>query len=162
MTLTRTTPEGDICQDLAPKSTNSRRSLENDLGQELTMNSSERLNSMEILSGRLNSMEIRRNFNDDSSSERLNSMEILSGRLNSMEIRRNFNDDSSANDCRMVRRAKLRRLLKENKDVFHKELSEGLTLGRAVDHVIETGDQLKEQTRQIEDLLRRRSRSGFH
>src|SRR5436305_14178905 len=137
VTLTRTTPEGDICQDLAPKSTNSRRSLENDLGQELTMNSSERLNSMEILSGRLNSMEIRRNFNDDSSSERLSSMEILSGRLNSMEIRRNFNDDSSANDCRMVRRAKLRRLLK---DIFRNELSEGLTLGRAVDHVIETGD----------------------
>ena len=112
MTLTRTTPEGDICQDLAPKSTNSRRSLENDLGQELTMNSSERLNSMEI----------------------------LSGRLNSMEIRRNFNDDSSANDCRMVRRAKLRRLLKKNKDIFREELSKELLSGRAVDHVIETGD----------------------
>ena len=89
-------------------------------------------------------------------------MEILSGRLNSMEIRRNFNDDSSANDCRMVRRAKLRRLLKKNKDIFREELSKELLSGRAVDHVIETGDQLKEQTRQIEDLLRRRSRSGFH
>src|SRR5436305_15030954 len=140
VTLTRTTPEGDICQDLAPKSTNSRRSLENDLGQELTMNSSERLKSMEILSGRLNSMEIRRNFNDDFSSERLNSMEILSGRLNSMEIRRNFNDDFSVNDCRMVRRAKLRRLLKKNKDIFREELSKALLSGRAVDHVIETGD----------------------
>ena len=112
MTLTRTTSKGNICQDLALNSTNSRRSLENDLGQELTMNSSERLNSMEI----------------------------RSGRLNSMEIRRNFNDDFSVNDCRMVRRAKLRRLLKKNKDIFREELSKALLSGRAVDHVIETDD----------------------
>ena len=79
-----------------------------------------------------------------------------------MEIKRNLN-------LTKVKKINLERLLKEYKDIFQKELPEGLPSKRIVDLAIETGDaspvnknayslsveQLKEQTRQIEDLLRR-------
>src|SRR5436309_2681894 len=79
----------------------------------------------------------------------------------------NMNVDSD--ECRTIRRAKLRKLLKETKDVFRRELPEGLSPRRSIDHAIETDDaspankhayplsakQLQEQTRQIEELLKR-------
>jgi len=66
-------------------------------------------------------------------------------------------------------KTKLKRLLKEYKDIFREELPDGLPPKRAVDHAIDTGDhssvnknayplsvqQLQEQVRQIEDLLKR-------
>jgi len=68
-----------------------------------------------------------------------------------------------------VMKTKLERLLKEYKDIFQEELPDGLPPKRAVDHAIETGDaspinrnayplsveQLREQTKQIEELLRK-------
>ena len=75
----------------------------------------------------------------------------------------------SRNQCEVEDfKKKLRILFKKYKSVFRDELLEGLPLKRSVDHAIETGDanpinknayplsvqQLQEQTRQIEDLLR--------
>src|SRR5204862_5409994 len=79
--------------------------------------------------------------------------------------------DSVVNPMSKVVKAKtkLKRLLKEYKDIFREELPDGLPLKRAVDHAIDTGDhspvnknayplsvqQLQEQVRQIEGLLKR-------
>src|SRR5438876_9897774 len=79
--------------------------------------------------------------------------------------------DSVVNPMSKVVKAKtkLKRLLKEYKDIFREELPDGLPPKRAVDHAIDTGDhspvnknayplsvqQLQEQVQQIEDLLKR-------
>src|SRR5205809_5625042 len=79
--------------------------------------------------------------------------------------------DSVVNPMSKVVKAKtkLKRLLKEYKDIFREELPDGLPPKRAVDHVIDTGDhspvnknayplsvqQLQEQVQQIEELLKR-------
>src|SRR5437667_2356955 len=63
-------------------------------------------------------------------------------------------------------KTKLKRLLKEYKDIFCEELPDGLPPKRAVDHAIDHSpvnknayplsvQQLQEQVRQIEDLLKR-------
>src|SRR5438876_2813340 len=66
-------------------------------------------------------------------------------------------------------KTKLKKLIKEYNDIFHEELPDGLPPKCAVDHAIDTGDhspvnknayplsvqQLQEQVRQIEDLLKR-------
>ena len=87
--------------------------------------------------------------------------------LNSMEIDEDADRGPISKERTMNR--KLRRLLKEYQNVFREELPDGLPPRRAVDHAIETGDaspvnknayplsvqQLEEQTRQIDELLRR-------
>jgi len=73
--------------------------------------------------------------------------------------------DSSSSEAE----TKLDQLLQEYRDIFREELPDGLPPKRAVDHTIETGDhspsnknayplsvqQLQEQARQIEGLLRK-------
>ena len=68
-----------------------------------------------------------------------------------------------------VKKINFERLLKEYKDIFQEELPDRLPPKHSVDHAIETGntcpvnknayplsvEQLKEQTRQIDDLLKR-------
>ena len=89
--------------------------------------------------------------------------------INLSETSDDQNMNVGSDECRTIRRAKLRKLLKETKDVFRPELPEGLPPRRSIDHAIETGDarpvnknayplsaqQLREQTRQIEELLKR-------
>ena len=74
--------------------------------------------------------------------------------------------DSSPSE---VAKTKLDRLIHEYRDIFHEDLPEGLPPKHMVDHAIDTGDhspvnknayplsvqRLQEQTRQIEELLRK-------
>jgi hypothetical protein len=74
--------------------------------------------------------------------------------------------DSSPSE---VEKTKLGQLIHEYRDIFHEDLPEGLPPQRAIDHAIDTGDhspvnknayplsvqRLQEQTRQIEELLRK-------
>src|SRR5436189_5089136 len=78
--------------------------------------------------------------------------------------------DSIVNPMSKVVKAqtKLKRLLKEYKDIFREELPDGLPLKHVVDYAIDMGShspvnknaywlsvqQLQEQVRQIEDLLK--------
>jgi hypothetical protein len=71
-------------------------------------------------------------------------------------------------DIRDIQDQELEQLLGEYQDIFRNELPEGLPPKRAVDHEINTGSespanknayplsvqQLREQTKQVEDLLR--------
>src|SRR5277367_314991 len=79
---------------------------------------------------------------------------------------RNPSVDSSPSE---VEKTKLDQLLQEYRDIFREDLPEGLPPKRAIDHTIDTGDhgpvnknayplsvqQLQEQTRQIEELLKK-------
>ena len=127
---------------------------------------------------------IREHHEDDDSNSSVNSMmnstetametqshskDSESKEINLSETSDDQNMNVGSDECRTIRRAKLRKLLKETKDVFRPELPEGLPPRRSIDHAIETGDarpvnknayplsaqQLREQTRQIEELLRR-------
>jgi hypothetical protein len=79
---------------------------------------------------KLNAMEPQSHLNKDSESKE----------MSSSETPRNLNIDVGSSDCRTIRRAKLRKLLKEFKDVFREELPKRLPPRRSVDHAIETGD----------------------
>jgi len=60
--------------------------------------------------------------------------------MNSMEIRRNLDEDSNSRRRSGTMNCRLRRLLKEYQTVFREELLEGLPPRRALDHAIEAGD----------------------